>query len=72
MGWGKETPPYRVAAGGGETCATAGTGAAARPKPYGSPYGTSYEEQKLTYVLTVPTAVSARDRKRTGAEGAHT
>ncbi|GAA0604279.1 hypothetical protein GCM10010394_37520 [Streptomyces crystallinus] len=57
QGGKKETPRYRVAVRPGEYRAGAGarTSACAR--------------QKLTYVLTVPTEVTARDRERAGYRG---
>ncbi|CAM5550916.1 hypothetical protein SCALM49S_09476 [Streptomyces californicus] len=48
--WGKGTPRYRVAEGHGETFG-----------PY-DVRSVAYRARKLTYLLTVPTAQTARDR----------
>lgn len=55
--WGKGTPRYRVAMGRGETCGP------------DDAHSVAYTTHKLTYLLTVPTAVKARDRKLSGADG---
>ncbi|GAB6911962.1 hypothetical protein JCM13580A_17640 [Streptomyces drozdowiczii] len=55
--WGKGTPRYRVAARGGETHGADDV------------LSVAYRTHKLTYLLTVPTAVTARDREWGGAHG---
>lgn len=61
---GKGTPRYRVVAHHGETRGGGGVDAASDGASEG--YGT----RKFTYDLTVPMGMTARDRKRNGAEGA--